>query len=67
MKLCGCKEKCFKNGECWGHYEGVMCKYLGEKDFGDEIKSICSKTGKEVLLYTTDVEHKSALEEINKN
>ena len=22
--LCGCKEKCFEQGKCWGHLEGVL-------------------------------------------
>jgi len=28
--LCGPDEKCFEPGECWGHFENTMCKYLGE-------------------------------------
>lgn len=27
--LCGLNENCFENGKCWGHLEGVMCKFLG--------------------------------------
>ena len=40
--LCGPKEECFENGECWGHLEGVMCKFLeggGEHD----IHFFCNK------------------------
>jgi len=59
MKLCGCKELCFKEGTVWGHLDGVMCKYLGEKEIGDgKTKSKCFLTNELVILYTTDKEYK---------
>lgn len=58
MKLCGCKEKCFENGKCWGHFEGIMCENLGETEINGEHKSICSTTNEEVLVYTTDMDYK---------
>jgi hypothetical protein len=51
MKLCGCKESCFVRGECWGHYEGILCKNLGER--------ICLIDNSEVLVYITDKEYKN--------
>jgi len=57
--LCGPKEKCFENGECWGHLEGGMCKFLGD---GGEyaLNFFCSKTHNEINyinVYSTHKEH----------
>jgi hypothetical protein len=64
MKLCGLKEKCFENGECWGHLDSVICKNYGEDKINGEIKSICFISKEEVLQYTTEKEYKRIL--INK-
>lgn len=53
MKRCGCKESCFVRGEHWGHYEGIMCKHLSEKNK----KGFCLINKHEVLVYTTDKEY----------
>lgn len=53
MKMCGCKEPCFENGECWGHLQGVMCKYLGT----ETKENVCSKTMEDVTAYLTKDEH----------
>jgi len=57
--ICGCKESCFENGECWGHWEGVMCKHLGEREINNQIVSFCVKKQIEVLQYTTKIEYDS--------
>jgi len=59
LKLCGCNEPCFKNGEMWGHMEGVMCHHLGEITVNGEQKGACFKDGEgfEVAAYTTKQEY----------
>jgi len=62
MKHCGCKEKCFEKGECWGHLEGVLCKHLQEKDLpGRKCASICGKDSQLVAVYTTKRERDALL------
>jgi len=57
-KLCGCKEKCFINGQQWGHLEGVMCKYLSEiKDKSGEFYDICHVDKSKVTTYTTETQY----------
>ena len=58
MKICGCKEKCFEKGECWGHFSGVMCKYLSEKKQKDKHSSFCMKYKEFVTTYFTNKEYK---------
>lgn len=55
-QLCGCKESCFVMGSQWGHFEGVMCMYLYEKDGLNH----CSKKGCNIeSLYTTHNEYEA--------
>lgn len=51
LKKCGCKEKCFKKGEMWGHLEGVMCECLSEKCIQNTPKSFCLKYNEFVETY----------------
>ncbi|MCK9279238.1 MAG: hypothetical protein M0P71_01230 [Melioribacteraceae bacterium] len=53
MKKCGCKEKCFKRGEQWGHLEGVMCKHLGEDSSG----GVCLKDLSRINVYINKLEY----------
>lgn len=58
--LCGPNEVCFEKGECWGHLEGVMCKYLSEGENG----FVCKKINifiKQHNVYTTHKEYKRIL------
>jgi hypothetical protein len=64
-KLCGCQESCFERGECWGHYEGVMCKHLGEKEIDSICESICELDNSLVDTYTTHFEYATLLAERN--
>lgn len=56
-KLCGCQEECFERGQCWGHFEGVMCQHMSEREIDGEIKSICYKTDEVVDCYTTEAQY----------
>jgi hypothetical protein len=40
---CNNRQSCFENGSEWGHFEGIMCKYLGEKrdHLSDESYGFC--------------------------
>ena len=49
MMLCGCIEECFKDGEQWGHFSGILCAHL--------IEDVCQKTGQKVNVYTTEQEY----------
>lgn len=63
MKLCGCKEKCFIDGErAWGHCGSVMCLHLSEKHSEPENISICGLTDEEVNLYTSETEYKELVD-----
>jgi hypothetical protein len=59
MKLCGCKESCFTDGEkAWGHYGGVMCLHLSERKSEPENIGVCGITKEDVDVYTTCSEYK---------
>jgi len=50
--LCGCKEKCFKNGEKrWGHLGGFLCEHAQEDSINGEPISKCALTGETVNVY----------------
>ena len=52
MKLCGCKEQCFVNGEkVWGIHGNSLCLYA--TDVG-----ICDKTKEHVLTYISEQQYK---------
>ena len=58
MKLCGCKESCFVDGEkSWGHFGGVMCLHLSERKAEPENIGVCLLTNEDVEAYTTKTEY----------
>jgi hypothetical protein len=58
MKLCGCKEPCFSNGEtAWGHWGCVMCLSLSERQTELNHVSICDLTKEEVKPYCCEREY----------
>lgn len=67
MKLCGCKEPCFVNGEkVWGAEGGVLCLHASEK--ADYINGgsfgICGITGESVKVYIYDWQYKEAQQQV---
>lgn len=57
MKLCGCKEACFKPGARWGHLENVMCEHMLERAQTERRNvTICALTDEVVVPYTTEQE-----------
>lgn len=58
MKICGCKEKCFEKGELWGHFSGVLCKNLSEKEKNKTVESFCLKFDEFVKTYSSELEYK---------
>jgi len=64
MKLCGWLEPCFKKGECWGHFEGIMCANMGEIAKDGKCVGICRKTGVETKYYRNYIEYASLKKEI---
>lgn len=52
MKLCGCQESCFVDGEkAWGHYGGEMCLHLSERKGEQGDVCICLVTGEDVSTH----------------
>ena len=59
MKLCGCNEPCFENGEkCWGHLGTVMCLNLSETI---ESESMCRKDMELVIPYSTEANYQQLI------
>ena len=58
MKICGCKEKCFEKGECWGHFSGILCKNLSEKENNKTVECFCLKFDEFVKTYSNELEYK---------
>jgi hypothetical protein len=48
--ICGKNESCFEPGKHWGHFEGVMCKFLEDNK---ESSFICKKINKEIKFTNT--------------
>lgn len=64
--LCGCKEKCFEQGKCWGHLEGVLCEHLEEHDVSPMVSvSVCGITKKIVAPYSTKKEYDALINMLN--
>ena len=59
MKICGCKEKCFRNGVQYGHFEGSLCYNLGEitQDGKQVMACFDSEPPQEVTCYSTENEY----------
>ena len=63
---CGHKEPCFEKGEQWGHFEGVMCANLYEKDWyenGVRTSKVewCGKYDCSVQSYSTQLQHRKLI------
>jgi len=60
MKICGCQEKCFEKGELWGHFSGILCKNLSEKEKekNKTVESFCLKFNEFVKMYSSELEYK---------
>ena len=68
LKLCGCKESCFENGDdIWGHLGGIMCKHLSERnqDCTNIIVDCCIKDNIEVQSYFTQNEYNTIIENLH--
>ena len=58
MKLCGCLEKCFVNGEgAWGHMGNILCLYASEKETTPQNIGICGLSGENVDFYCNEEEY----------
>ena len=68
MKLCGCREKCFINGEQkWGHCGDELCKHISEEHVVDEngdeqVFGLCLLTKERTEVYINEEEYKKAKE-----
>jgi hypothetical protein len=59
MKLCGCKETCFVNGEkVWGRHGGVLCLHATEENVDGVAVGICGKTKERVRGYISEWQYK---------
>ena len=60
MKLCGCKEKCFEQGDKWGDLKCALCKHLETRNikFKGHVAIIghCTKDCVDVDVYTPSTE-----------
>lgn len=61
MKLCGCKEPCFINGEkVWDRHGGVLCLHATEENVDGVTVRICGKTKERVRGYISEWQYKEA-------
>lgn len=68
MKLCGCKEKCFKNGDIhWSEYGSVVCLFYCEINKNDKCTTICEINKKEIKSYITEYDYEKIKYSIRKD
>ena len=64
-KLCGRNEPCFREGTCWGHFEGTLCAYISELPHPLTGKCLrrtfCGKTFEKTRAYTTQEEYEKLI------
>lgn len=58
IKKCGPRERCFKPGSCWGHFEHELCEHLCEK----KDVFVCMLDDKVVSLRRRNSDVKSEME-----